>query len=60
MHATITNLPVGHSAKEALRTLKAFQFVASNDGLVCPADWDEGAETMAANPEGMREFLSKR
>ena len=60
MHATVNNLPVGRSAKEALRTLKAFQFVASNDGQVCPADWEEGDETMAASPEGMREFLSKR
>jgi peroxiredoxin (alkyl hydroperoxide reductase subunit C) len=59
MHATINNLPVGRSAKETLRTLKAFQFVAANDGLVCPADWDEGQDTMAADPEGMRKYLSE-
>ena len=58
MHATINHLPVGRSALEALRTLKAFQYVAANDGEVCPADWEEGAETMKANPEGMREYLS--
>ena len=59
MHATINFLPVGRSAKEALRTLKAFQFVSSHDGEVCPADWDEGADTMSASPEGMRDYLSK-
>jgi peroxiredoxin (alkyl hydroperoxide reductase subunit C) len=57
MHSTINNLPVGRSATETLRTLKAFQFVASNDGLVCPADWDEGSDTMEASPEGMQEYL---
>jgi peroxiredoxin (alkyl hydroperoxide reductase subunit C) len=57
MHATINNLSVGRSAAETLRTLKAFQYVASHEGEVCPADWDEGADTMAANPEGMRDYL---
>ncbi len=57
-HATINNLPVGRSAKEALRTLSAFQFVAENDGKVCPADWEEGADPMDASPEGMRNYLT--
>ena len=60
MHATINNLPVGRSAKEALRTLKAFQFVSSHEGEVCPADWDEGDKTMTATAEGMHEFLASR
>ena len=38
VHATINNLPVGRSAAEALRTLKAFQYVSSHEGEVCPAD----------------------
>lgn len=59
MHSTINNLPVGRSAKEALRTLKAFQYVASHTGEVCPADWEEGDETMKASSEGMREYLVK-
>ncbi len=58
MHATINNLAVGRSAKEALRTLKAFQFVASHEGEVCPADWDEGDDVMKADPEGMKKYLS--
>ncbi len=58
MHATINNLPVGRSARETLRTLKAFQFVSENEGKVCPAEWDEGADVMDATPEGMQQYLS--
>ena len=58
MHATINNLPVGRNASEAVRTLDAFQFVASNDGQVCPANWTEGEDSMDANPDGMREYLT--
>lgn len=58
MHATINNLPVGRNAGEASRTLDAFQFVASNDGQVCPANWSSGADTMGASPDGMRKYLS--
>ena len=58
-HEIVNNLPVGRSVTETLRTLKAFQFVTSNEGVVCPANWDEGAETMKATPEGMHEYLAK-
>ena len=58
MHATINHLSVGRSAKEALRTLHAFQYVASHEGEVCPADWDEGMDTMKANPDDMKVYLS--
>lgn len=59
MHATINFLPVGRSAKETLRTLKAFQFVAEHEGKVCPAEWDEGADVMEATPEGMAKYLTE-
>jgi peroxiredoxin (alkyl hydroperoxide reductase subunit C) len=58
MHATINNLSVGRSTGEALRVLKAFQFVSTHEGRVCPADWEEGKDTMVANPDGMKEYLS--
>ena len=58
MHATINNLSVGRSASEALRTLKAFQYVTSHQGEVCPADWDEGKDTMKADPASMRKYLA--
>lgn len=58
MHAVINNLSVGRSASEALRTLKAFQYVTSHEGEVCPADWDEGEETMKSDPASMRAYLA--
>jgi len=59
MHATINSLSVGRPVTEAMRVLKAFQFVQVHDGLVCPADWDEGKDTMAADSEGMKKYLSE-
>jgi peroxiredoxin (alkyl hydroperoxide reductase subunit C) len=58
MHVTINNLSVGRSVVEATRALKAFQFVTSHQGQVCPADWDEGKDTMQADPEGMKKYLA--
>jgi peroxiredoxin (alkyl hydroperoxide reductase subunit C) len=58
MHATINNLSVGRSTNEALRVLKAFQFVSIHDGHVCPADWEEGKDTMIADSDGMKKYLA--
>ena len=58
MHATINSLSVGRSVTEAMRVLKAFQFVSMHEGLVCPADWEEGKDTMTANSDGMKKYLS--
>ena len=58
MHSTINSLSVGRSVSEAMRVLKAFQFVSMHDGLVCPADWEEGKDTMTANSDGMKKYLS--
>lgn len=57
---TIHNLPVGRSTNEAKRVLTAFQFVKENDGLVCPADWEAGAEPMKADPDSMAKFLAEK
>lgn len=37
---------IGRSAKEMLRKLKAAKFVRENTGNVCPANWEEGNETL--------------
>jgi peroxiredoxin (alkyl hydroperoxide reductase subunit C) len=58
MHAIINNLSVGRSTSEALRVPKAFQFVRSHEGYVCPADWEERKDTMLADSDGMRKYLS--
>ena len=58
VHETTNFLPVGRSSKEALRTVKAFQFVATHGGDVCPANWEEGEDTMKETPDGMKSYLS--
>ena len=37
---------IGRNASEILRKLKALNFVRQNPGQVCPASWDEGAQTI--------------
>lgn len=54
VHATVNHLAVGRSVNEAMRVLKAFQFVTTHQGQVCPADWEEGKESMVADPEGLK------
>lgn len=58
MHTTINNLSVGRSVNEAKRVLKAFQFVTTHEGQVCPADWEEGKDTMVAESEEMKKYLA--
>lgn len=43
----ITCEGVGRNAAELLRKVKAAQHVASHPGEVCPAKWEEGAETLS-------------
>lgn len=42
----INDNSVGRSAKELLRKLKAMQFVRAHGGQVCPANWNEGDDTL--------------
>ncbi len=44
--AEIQDNSIGRNADELMRKVKAAQFVASHDGEVCPAKWNEGAETL--------------
>ena len=37
---------IGRSAKELLRKLQAAVYVKENEGLVCPASWEPGRETL--------------
>jgi peroxiredoxin (alkyl hydroperoxide reductase subunit C) len=37
---------IGRDASELMRKVKAAQYVASHPGEVCPAKWNEGAETL--------------
>ena len=51
------DLPVGRNVEEAVRVIKAFQFVAKH-GEVCPANWTEGKATMKADPKGAKSYFS--
>ncbi len=44
--AEIQDNSIGRNADELVRKVKAAQFVATHDGEVCPAKWNEGAETL--------------
>ena len=44
--AEVHALGIGRSAKDMVRKVKAAQFVAEHSGEVCPANWDEGAESL--------------
>ena len=44
--AEIQDNAVGRDADELLRKVQAAQFVAKNDGEVCPAKWKPGSETL--------------
>ena len=37
---------IGRSTKEILRKLQAIKFVKEHKGLVCPASWEPGGETL--------------
>lgn len=42
----VHELGIGRSAKDMVRKVKAAQYVASHDGEVCPAAWEEGQKTL--------------
>ena len=43
----VTAEGIGRNAAELVRKAKAAQYVRSHPGEVCPAKWEEGAETLA-------------
>jgi peroxiredoxin (alkyl hydroperoxide reductase subunit C) len=56
-HQLVNDLPLGRNVDEALRMVKALQFVEEK-GEVCPANWDEGKSGMNATHEGVASYLS--
>ena len=49
-HMQIQDLPVGRSADEVIRLVKAFKY-ADEYGEVCPASWNPGDATMVPNQD---------
>ncbi|MHB8973168.1 MAG: peroxiredoxin [Pirellulaceae bacterium] len=58
-HQVVNDLPLGRSVDEALRMVKALQFVEAH-GEVCPANWQEGKATIKPNPQGSKEFFGSQ
>ena len=54
--ATVNFLPIGRNVAEVYRTLKAAQYTASS-GNVCPANWQDGDEGMAATLDGVKSTI---
>lgn len=57
-HQLVNDFPLGRNVDEALRMVKALQFVEEK-GEVCPANWDEGKSGMNATHDGVASYLSQ-
>lgn len=57
-HQVVNDLPLGRNIDDTLRTLKALQYVEEK-GEVCPANWEEGKDSMKATHEGVANYLAK-
>ena len=56
-HESVNHMPLGRNVAEFLRLIDAYTHVQEN-GEVCPANWQEGAEAMNADREGVAYYLS--
>eukprot|EP01090_Pellita_catalonica_P013602 TRINITY_DN3274_c0_g3_i2.p1 TRINITY_DN3274_c0_g3~~TRINITY_DN3274_c0_g3_i2.p1 ORF type:complete len:155 (-),score=30.20 TRINITY_DN3274_c0_g3_i2:98-562(-) len=57
-HITKNAPPVGRSVDETLRLVKAFLFTDEH-GQVCPANWQEGGDTIIPDPEKKKAYFQK-
>jgi peroxiredoxin (alkyl hydroperoxide reductase subunit C) len=57
-HQIVNDLPLGRNVDEALRMVDALNFHEEH-GEVCPAGWNQGADGMKPDAEGVAVFLSK-
>lgn len=57
-HTVVNDLPFGRSVKEAIRMVDA---LIHNDkyGKLCPANWEDGKESMNDGKQGVIDYLSK-
>lgn len=56
-HALINNLDVGRSVDEALRILKAIDYVQNHPDEVCPANWQPGQPTIISTPQQSKDYF---
>lgn len=57
-HQLVNDLPLGRNVDEAIRMVDALIFHQQN-GEVCPAGWNKGAEGMKADASGVASYLKK-
>ena len=57
-HAVLNDISLGRSVNEALRMLDALRHY-DEYGKVCPANWENGRESMNPSTEGVIDYLSK-
>jgi peroxiredoxin (alkyl hydroperoxide reductase subunit C) len=55
-HQVVNDLPLGRSVKETLRMVDALQFTEEH-GEVCPADWEEGEQSMKPTQDGLEAYF---
>lgn len=58
-YEVVHDLGIGRSVDEALRVLKAIQ-TTEKTGEVCPANWNQGADTMKPDPKGSQSYFAKQ
>jgi peroxiredoxin (alkyl hydroperoxide reductase subunit C) len=56
-HESVNHMPLGRNVNEYIRLIDAYTHVQTK-GEVCPANWEEGKEAMAATREGVANYLS--
>ena len=56
-HESVNDMPLGRNVNEYLRMIDAFTHVQEK-GEVCPANWEEGADAMKADRQGVASYLA--
>ena len=56
-HEYINFFPLGRNIHDTLRVVDAWQFTQEH-GEVCPANWEEGKDTMKESRDSVAEYLS--
>ena len=57
-HVQINDAPVGRSVDEVIRLIQAFKHSDKN-GVVCPANWKPGKNTIKPDPNDKLEYFNK-
>jgi peroxiredoxin (alkyl hydroperoxide reductase subunit C) len=56
-HLSYNQPDVGRNIEEVLRLVKGYQFSRSH-GEVCPAQWQEGGDTIKPNPKDSKQYFA--